>query len=317
MNKYVKMMRLDHWIKQLFILPGICFAILLTKYGGGGYDCLLDKQFLITLIQGFLATCLIASANYEINEFLDREFDRFHPLKKVRTAASEVVNGLVVWTIWLVLSVIGLLLSFCINKLFFFTNLTLLLMGIVYNVKPIRTKDVPYLDVLSESVNNALRFLLGWFIVTDQALPPCSIVLGYWMSGSYLMATKRFSEYRMIANPQTAGLYRKSFKFYTEKSLLISSFFYAMSSVFFVGIFLIKYKIELLLFVPFLIGLFCFYFRIAFNEDSAAQRPEKLFKEKGLMVYCLLLVFIFLFLLKVEIPFLDVFTSNDLVLVGN
>lgn len=34
MKKYIKIMRLDHWIKQLFILPGFIFALFLT--GGGG-----------------------------------------------------------------------------------------------------------------------------------------------------------------------------------------------------------------------------------------------------------------------------------------
>ena len=46
-------------------------------------------------------------------------------------------------------------------------------------------------------------------------------------------------------------LYRKSFGQYTEQSLLISAFFYAMCSLFLCGIFIIKYKIELLLVVPF------------------------------------------------------------------
>lgn len=87
MKKYIKMMRLDHWIKQLFIIPGICFAFLL--YGGDTSISVLVPK----LILGFIATSLIASANYEINEYLDREFDRFHPIKKNRTAASEEVNG--------------------------------------------------------------------------------------------------------------------------------------------------------------------------------------------------------------------------------
>ena len=39
------------------------------------------------------------------------------------------------------------------------TAAVLLLMGIAYNVPPLRTKDRPYLDVLSESVNNPLRLL--------------------------------------------------------------------------------------------------------------------------------------------------------------
>ena len=51
-------------------------------------------------------------------------------------------------------------------------------MGILYNVKPVRTKDIPVLDVLSESVNNAIRLLTGWFAVTGVFLSPVSITSG-------------------------------------------------------------------------------------------------------------------------------------------
>ena len=127
------------------------------------------------------------------------------------------------------------------------------------------------------------------------------------------MAIKRYAEYRMIGDAKLAGQYRKSFRFYTEKSLLICSFFYAMISVFFVGIFLIKYRIELILLIPVLIGLYCFYFWISFKEDSAVQKPEKLYHEKGLMLYCLILIVLFILLMFVDIPVLNVFMSNELI----
>ena len=37
----------------------------------------------------------------------------------------------------------------------------------MYNVKPFRFKDIVYLDVIIESLNNPIRFL-GWFIVVDK-----------------------------------------------------------------------------------------------------------------------------------------------------
>lgn len=101
------------------------------------------------------------------------------------------------------------------------------------------------------------------------------------------------AEYRMIGDKSTAALYRKSFGQYTEQSLLISAFFYAMCSLFLCGIFIIKYKIELLLVVPFLCGLFCFYFHLAFKKDSAVQKPEKLYREKGLLMYMIILAAVF------------------------
>ncbi len=306
MKKYIRIMRPDHWIKQFFIVPGFIFAYLIAKPE-------LSINTVLFFIMGFVATCLIASANYVINEWLDAEFDKFHPTKKHRSVVTEDVKGSVVWVLWAVLSVLGLALGYFVSLPFFFMELWLWVMGILYNVKPMRTKDIPVLDVLSESVNNAIRFLMGWFIFAPGVIPPCSIVLGYWMAGAFLMAVKRYAEYRMIGDPALAGKYRKSFEFYSERSLLICSLFYAMCSVFFIGIFLIKYRVELIIFIPFLMGLYCYYLYLAFKPDSAVQKPEKLYKEKLLMLYCVFLIVLFVVLMLVDIPFMDMFVDNQLI----
>jgi 4-hydroxybenzoate polyprenyltransferase len=116
------------------------------------------------------------------------------------------------------------------------------------------------------------------------------------------MAVKRFSEYRSIRDKTKASLYRKSFKYYNEKILLISAVFYALLSVFFCGIFLIKYRIELLIAVPFLCVLFCLYLNISFKNDSAAQKPEKIYKEKFLIVYLIFFIFLIYILTSVNMP---------------
>ena len=61
----------------------------------------------------------------------------------------------------------------------FFVGCIFALQGIVYNVPPLRTKDKPYLDVISESVNNPIRLLIGWAMVDPTTLPPSSIILSY------------------------------------------------------------------------------------------------------------------------------------------
>ena len=307
-RKYVRIMRLDHWIKQLFILPGLIAAALLTKSP-------LNQALILRLCAGFFATCLIASANYVINEWLDAEFDKYHPTKKYRSVVSEGVDGRIVWLLWGCLSVFGFALSLAVNIPFLIMCVWLWVMGLLYNVKPFRTKDIPVLDVLSESINNAIRLLMGWFIASGSTVPPSSLLLGYWMAGAFLMATKRFAEYRMINDKALAGSYRKSFKYYSETSLLLSSFFYAMCSVFFVGIFLIKYRIELVLLMPFLIGLYSYYFYLSFAQDSAVQKPEKLFREKGLMLYCLGIMILFTVLMIVDIPKLSVLTDSAILSV--
>ena len=303
---YLKIARFDHWIKQFFILPGCVFAFFLTRENGMSVTW---DSFLL----GILATCLIASANYIINEFLDREFDKFHPVKKNRPVVSAGLKPFAIWAEYALFTIIGLFLAWMVSVPVFVSVVALWVMGIVYNVRPFRSKEIPFIDVLSESVNNALRLLIGWFLITNTFFPPISIIIGYWLGGTFLMTTKRLAEYRMIGNRETAALYRKSFKYYNEKKLLFSAFFYAMLSVFFCGIFMIKYRIELLLAIPFLCGLFCLYFSLCYKPDSSAQKPEKLFKEKWLMVYMMLFIVLLAALMIVPIPLLQSFTDSSLI----
>ena len=307
LKDYLKIARLDHWIKQLFIVPGLFFAIML---GEGITDI---RTFLWKLILGFLSTCFIASANYVINEWLDAEFDKFHPVKKVRPAVAVGLSGKIIYIEYAILAVVGLVLGWMCSRHVFLAVLALLIMGVVYNVKPIRSKDIPYVDVLSESINNAIRLLIGWFIVTDMYLPPITIVIGYWLGGAFLMATKRYAEYRMIGDKKAAGLYRKSFRGYSEQSLLISAFFYALVSVFACGIFMIKYRIELLIAVIPMCALFAYYLNVSYKADSAAQKPEKLFREKGLMVLVLVFIAITVAMMFIDIPSLNHLLETTLI----
>ena len=308
-NPYIKIARPDHWIKQLFIIPGILIAFFLVK------DVVFDLNLFIKIIVGFISTCFIASANYVINEYLDSDFDKYHPIKKNRVMVTKKMNKKIVYTEYIILAILGLACAYFISIPFFCVSLILLIGGILYNVKPFRTKDIAFIDVLSESINNALRLLLGWFIVTNKYLPPASIICGYWMFGAFLMAIKRYSEYRMINDATQAALYRKSFSKYTEHSLLLSAIFYALLSIFLCGTFLIKYKIELLLCIPFLCGLFCYYIAISLKQNSAVQSPEQLYKEKKLLMFLILFIILFTVLLFTDIPILGKLLEQSLIVI--
>ena len=126
------------------------------------------------------------------------------------------------------------------------------------------------------------------------------------------MDVKRFSEYKMIADKNTASSYRKSFGFYDERILICMACFYAMISSFFTGVFLIKYRMEFILLMPIMVVMFCYYLYMSFKEDSAAQAPEKLYKEKWLMLIVAVFCLGFWLLLKVDIPVLYGLLSEDL-----
>ena len=297
MKNYIKIARPDHWIKNMFILPGIIMGVMMF-----GVDRVLPS--LLDIVLGTVATCLIASANYVINEWLDAEFDKFHPIKKNRPVVVANLRFEFVILEYILLVVVGLGISLLINLPFFWVEVLLLVMGALYNIKPIRTKDVPYLDVISESFNNVIRLLLGWFMINETHMPPVSVMIAYWLCGAYLMNVKRYSEYRMINNPDLAGLYRKSFKYYTESKLQAISLFYGMSATVALSLFIVKYRMEYMIAFPFVIALFVYYFMLSYKEDSVVQKPEKLYKEKGLFGLILVIVILLFLLTFIDIELL-------------
>jgi decaprenyl-phosphate phosphoribosyltransferase len=282
LSAHLAIARLDHSIKNLFVLPGVIVPLSI-------YPELLTRALIWKLVLAFVSITLVACSNYVINEVLDAPFDRLHPTKKNRAAARGHVNIPVAYVQWIAMMLVGVAIGLLIGKMFALTAAFLWIMGCFYNIPPARTKDVPYLDVLTESINNPLRMLLGWYTVTsvmtppDSLVPPISLLISYWMIGCYFMGLKRFSELNEIGDRAVAGSYRASFKRYTPESLLVSVVFYASTAMLFFGAFIIRYRIELILGFPLVALTMAIYFKLAFKPESSVQNPEKLYKEPLLM----------------------------------
>jgi 4-hydroxybenzoate polyprenyltransferase len=275
---HLQIARFDHWVKNVFVLPGVVVALGLDPQP-------VDGKLAWRLLIGLLSTGLVASSNYVLNELLDGRFDALHPTKQDRPVPSGRVSVPLGYLQWLLMGALGLALGMLVGLSFTLTMAWLWVMGCIYNIPPVRSKDLPYLDVLSEAINNPIRMLAGWFVVAPtHAFAPASLLLSYWMVGCYFMAIKRFSEYRMIGSAERASSYRKSFAYYDEQKLLVSITFYASAAMLFLGAFIMRYRLELLLSFPLVAWVMAVYLSVSFKHDSAAQAPEKLYREPYLMI---------------------------------
>jgi 4-hydroxybenzoate polyprenyltransferase len=302
---YIAIARFDHSIKQVFIVPGILLAFLLRGVHTG--------SLLAHIALGFAAAVCIASANYTINEWLDREFDKYHPTKSQRSAVLRELRGDFVLFEWLAFVVAGLGCAYATDRTMLLICCVFALQGVAYNVWPLRTKDKPYLDVISESINNPLRLMIGWAMVDPTTLPPSSIILAYWLAGAFLMAAKRLSEYREIVasfGKTLLARYRMSFAGYTDTSLTVSCFVYGLLSSFFLAVFLIKYRVEYILLMPVITVLFAYYLALSMRPGSSAQNPEKFYGDRGLLVLAVVLAAVFGFTTFTNLPMLSILTEQ-------
>ncbi len=79
--KYLQLMRVKHWIKNLLLFFPIIFSGQLLK-----------PDVFVTVFMGFLIFNFTASIIYILNDFKDLERDRQHPKKKNRPLASGQVS---------------------------------------------------------------------------------------------------------------------------------------------------------------------------------------------------------------------------------
>lgn len=294
---YVQIARPGHWLKNVLMLPGI----LLALYANPG---LVEPGLVVRLTLGLFAACFIASSYYVLNEILDGPFDAKHPVKRDRPVPARQVLIPVAYAECALLALVGLGIARVLGTQFFATALVLCVMSLLYNVRPIRAKDRAYLDVLAESLNMPLRIILGWYATGTTFFIPLSIIMASWMLGAFFMTVKRVAEYKLIGDSKTAAAYRASFREYNTDKLLVSATFYAVAFGLFLGIFLVHYRLELLVAVPLIAGLMAWYIHLGLEPESPTLYPVRLYRERKFMGYLLLCAAIGILAVYVDMPWL-------------
>jgi decaprenyl-phosphate phosphoribosyltransferase len=291
MNPYLRAMRLERWPRSLAIFSGIAAFFFLYREA---ISTDLIFSFAIKSLFAFLLTWAISTVNYIINEIADVPFDRHHPSKRHRPLVMGEIQKTPLFLYGIILSLVSLALAYLFFSFpFFLSLLVLLFAGFLYNIKPFRTKDVPFLDSISESANNPIRFLIGWFAFSSPHLfPPLSLLLSWWIFGNFLMISKRLSEFRLLK--EKAENYRSSLSKYTTKSL---TFGIVLSTIFFfIGYFYFAIVNKLESFIM-LSPLIFFYFFLIFwktlREKEAMEEPERLLQHPAFTIYTFLLILLF------------------------
>ena len=197
----IRLVRPKQWTKNALLFAALVFARKL-------FD--LDAVLLATI--GFASFCAASSSVYIVNDLLDVERDRLHPMKRNRPVASGAVSPILACALALFLTVGSLAVAFAIGPMFGVATVTYLGMSHFYSLAG---KNIAILDVMLIAAGFVIRAVSGalvigvessnWFIL-------CTLFLAV-----FIALCKRKAE--MLALSENAETTRPVLRFYTLDAL--------------------------------------------------------------------------------------------------
>lgn len=152
MKKYLKLIRIKHWLKNGLVILPIFFS-----------GNLFNQKYYLNTFLAFLVFCFISSIVYILNDIQDIEKDKLHPEKKKRPLASGEITVKMAYIISSLLTV----LSFTMTILLYssINNIFIIIIPIVYIVLNIlyskHLKNIPIIDVVILVSGFVLRVMYG------------------------------------------------------------------------------------------------------------------------------------------------------------
>jgi len=207
----VKEVRPSQWVKNVFVLAPLVFAKQVTH-----------PSVLLSAAGAFGVFCLLAGAVYTLNDLVDAEADRVHPVKRKRpiasgrvpvTLAKAMVVGLVL--VGMGGALLGPWQFAAVAAIYFIQN-------IAYSFK---LKKIPYVDVGLIALGFVLRVLAGGYAIRTPVswyMIACTALLALFLG---------FGKRRHEMAGANAGKQRKALEGYDPRALTVALAVTGLSSV--------------------------------------------------------------------------------------
>ncbi|MBP2615721.1 decaprenyl-phosphate phosphoribosyltransferase [Chryseobacterium jejuense] len=198
MKKYLKLLRVEQWVKNLFVFVPLFFSGNITNLD------LLTKSIFAFIIFSFAASVV-----YILNDYNDIEADRKHPEKRRRPLASGAISkstaiGILIGLVIADIAFVGFAQLYFQQPLWKFATIIAfyVLMNLAYTF---RLKHVPIIDIFIIAIGFVLRVLAGGYI-TGISISQWAILLTFVLA-LVLAIGKRRGE---LINAQVSGKTRKA-----------------------------------------------------------------------------------------------------------
>jgi 4-hydroxybenzoate polyprenyltransferase len=171
----VTLLRPEQWIKNLFVVAPLFFT-----------PPALSLASAAAVAGGVLSFCLLASAIYIVNDYLDREADRNHPTKAQRPLAAGTVSPSVALALLVLMLVGGFALALWLSPAFAAVGAAYVAMNLAYSIW---LKHVAIVDVLIIALSFVLRVLAGNVLIAVE--PSAWILIVSGLLALFLALAKR------------------------------------------------------------------------------------------------------------------------------
>lgn len=277
----LKTIRVWQWVKNL---------VVFTMPIGLGT---LDLSILFKVLISFFGISLISSANYVVNDIIDIDIDKSHPIKQNR----PIANGSITLKSAKILSLIILTMGFLILN---YLNTETLLFGLAYFVGGIlytwKVKFIPYIDAITISFLFLIRVWIGSAAVNIE---PSSFLTSFIFFSSLCLAfSKRISIYQDISILEYSKYKQFLTTNYNLKSLnnMLKVFSFLSSITYALWVFVVKISfvftlpnIFLILSIIFLVRVFIGVVMVS-NGSGLEDFVISMFKNKKELLYLILTV---------------------------
>jgi len=171
------LLRVEHWIKNLFLFIPIFFA--------GEF---LNVSKLGQVAIAFFAFCCVASAIYILNDLMDAESDRLHPEKSMRPIASGLISPSKAGVIFTTLILVGVWVSFQFTHQSFVILLgSYFILNVGYSMG---FKRIPIVEILIVSSGFVLR-AVGGGLVADVEVSQWMLMMIFLLALFLALAKRR------------------------------------------------------------------------------------------------------------------------------
>ncbi len=190
-------MRPEQWLKNGFVLAPIVFSGLIG-----------DPDAWLRTVLAVAAFCAASSAVYLVNDVIDREADRSHPIKKNRAIASGEVSVATALSVAVVLVAAAAVVSVWLGGWFPAVLAAYVVLVLLYSAL---LKRAVFLDVLVVAAGFVLR-VVGGAVAINVPVSAWILVVAYLLA-LYLALGKRRSELVLLG--AEAGNHRVVLGHYT------------------------------------------------------------------------------------------------------